>query len=273
MNRREFQRSLAAAATALVFPFHNRETPAQATPSTQPLLLPSKPKPREIAMLVYPKLTALDLIGPQYAFASIMGANVSLVAKTLEPVVSDTGISINPNLTFQTCPHNLDVLFVPGGSYGTTAAMTHAATLDFVRDRGSRATWVTSVCTGSMVLGAAGLLQGKRATSHWLVREKVLPLLGATPVNERVVQDGNRITGAGVSAGLDLGLTVVNLIMGAEYAQAVQLMEEYAPQPPFHAGTPESAGTRITTMMVDMHKEFLKNATDAALQAKARLSS
>jgi hypothetical protein len=134
-------------------------------------------------------------------------------------------------------------------------------------------TWVTSVCTGSLILGAAGLLQGKRATSHWLVREKMLPLLGATPVNERVVQDGNRITGAGVSAGLDLGLTVVNHIMGTEYAQAVQLMEEYAPQPPFHAGTPELAGARITTMMVDMHKKFLAEANDAALHAKARMKT
>jgi cyclohexyl-isocyanide hydratase len=177
-----------------------------------------------------------------------------------------------PDLTFHTCPRDLDILFVPGGSYGTLAAMTDTATVDFVRDRGSRATWVTSVCSGSLVLGAAGLLQGKKATSHWLVREKLLPLLGATPTNARVVQDGNRITGAGVSAGLDLGLTVVNLIMGSDYAQAVQLMEEYAPQPPFHAGTPESAGSRITTMMVEMHQEFLTKATESALQAKSHLS-
>jgi len=234
--------------------------------------MPATTQERNIAMVAYPMMTALDLIGPQYAFASIMGARVSLVAKTLAPVVSDTGISMNPDLTFDTCPRNLDVLFVPGGSSGTLAAMTDAATVEFVCDRGSRAQWVTSVCTGSLVLGAAGLLQGKRATSHWLVREKLLPLLGATPLNARVVRDGNRVTGAGVSAGLDLGLTVVNLLMGTEYAQAVQLMEEYAPQPPFHAGTPESAGTKITAKMMDMHNEFLSKATEAALQSKSRLS-
>jgi cyclohexyl-isocyanide hydratase len=268
MNRREFQRNLATVAASLAWPGTQSISAAQ---SKAPAETEAAPK-YNIAMVVYPRMTALDLIGPQYAFASIMGAKVSLVAKTLEPVVSDTGISINPDLTFQRCPDKLDVLFVPGGSYGTLAAMTDTATVDFVRDRGSRATLVTSVCTGSLILGAAGLLRGKRATSHWLVREKVLPLLGATPLNARVVQDGNRITGAGVSAGLDLGLTVVNLLMGAEYAQAVQLMEEYAPQPPFHAGTPESAGTKITTMMMDMHKEFLSKATEAAMQAKSRLS-
>jgi cyclohexyl-isocyanide hydratase len=269
MNRRQFHLQLAAFAASAALPGQGQSSQRESKPSG----MASTAQPRQIAMLLYPKMTALDLIGPQYAFASIMGANVSLVAKTLDPVVSDTGVTIVPDLTFQSCPRNLDVLFVPGGSYGTTAAMTDTATVDFVRDRGSRATWVTSVCTGSLVLGAAGLLQGKRATSHWLVRDKLLPLLGAKPVNARVVQDGNRITGAGVSAGLDLGLAVVNLIMGAEYAQAVQLMEEYAPQPLFHAGTPESAGTKIATMMLDMHKEFLEKASDSALQAKSRLMS
>jgi cyclohexyl-isocyanide hydratase len=269
MNRRQFHLKLAAFAASSALPATDRSLQAQTNPSP----MAASPQTRQIAMLMYPKMTALDLIGPQYAFASIMGAKVSLVAKTLEPVVCDTGVTLVPDITFQTCPGNLDVLFVPGGSYGTAAAMTDTATVDFVRDRGARAAWVTSVCTGSLVLGAAGLLQGRRATSHWLVRDKLLPVLGAKPVNARVVQDGNRVTGAGVSAGLDLGLTLVNLIMGAEYAQAVQLMEEYAPLPPFHAGTPESAGTKIATMMVDMHQAFLDKASDSAQQAKLRMIS
>jgi len=269
MNRREFHLHLAALAAAAALPGRAQPPRPQAGPSAMPTSTP----PRQIAMLIYPRMTALDLVGPQYALASIMGAKVSLVAKTLDPVVSDTGVTIVPDLTFRSCPRDLDVLFVPGGSYGTTAAMTDSATVDFVRDRGSRATWVSSVCTGSLVLGAAGLLRGRAATSHWLVRDKLLPLLGAKPLPARVVEDGNCITGAGVSAGLDLGLTLVHRIMGAEYAQAVQLMEEYAPQPPFHAGTPESAGPKIATMMLDMHKEFLSNATGAALLARSRLRS
>lgn len=268
MNRRDFHRSLATWAAAFTLPTF--ETASAQVNAVETLGQTAK---YQFAMLVYPKMTALDLIGPQYAFASIMGANVSLVAKTLDPVVSDTGVKITPDITFRSCPRNLDILFVPGGSYGTVAMMTDPDVVGFVRDRGSRAKWITSVCTGSLILGAAGLLQGKEATSHWLVREKLLPLFGSKPVNARVVQDGNVITGAGVSAGLDLGLTIVNLIMGSEYAQAVQLMEEYAPHPPFNAGNPESAGPKVTTMMMDMHQEFLNKAKVAAVEAKARLAS
>jgi putative intracellular protease/amidase len=268
MNRRQFQTSIAAVAAAALLPRTegHASTPA---PATQ-LDLSSK-KQYQIAMLVYPGMTALDLIGPQYAFASIMGAEVSLVAKSSAPLHTDTGVTILPDRTFQQCPSQLDILFIPGGSRATVAAMNDAETVAFVKDRGSRATWVTSVCTGSLILGAAGLLQGRKATSHWLVRDNILPLLGAQPLNQRVVIDGNRITGAGVSAGLDLGLTLVAKIKGDDYARAVQLMEEYDPRPPFHAGSPPGAGPGITKMMVDMHQEFLSTAKDSAQKARLRL--
>jgi putative intracellular protease/amidase len=270
MNRRQFQTSLAALAAAALLP---RTEGHASTPAPAPQLDLSSKKTYQVAMLVYPGMTALDLIGPQYAFASIMGAEVSLVAKTTAPVRTDTGVTLVPDRTFQQCPAQLDILFIPGGSRGTVAAMNDPETVAFVKDRGSRATWVTSVCTGSLILGAAGLLQGRRATSHWLVRDNILPLLGAQPINQRVVIDGNRMTGAGVSAGLDLGLTLVAKIKGEDYARAVQLMEEYDPQPPFHAGSPQTAGPAITRMMVDMHQQFLDTATSSAHTAATHFNT
>jgi putative intracellular protease/amidase len=270
MNRRQFQTNLAALAAAALLT--RTETHASTPAPAAPLDLSSK-KTYQVAMLAYPGMTALDLIGPQYAFASIMGAEVSLVAKSSAPLRTDTGVTLMPDLTFQQCPAQLDILFVPGGSRGTVAAMNDPETVAFIKDRGSRATWVTSVCTGSLILGAAGLLQGRKATSHWLVRDNILPLLGAQPVNQRVVIDGNRVTGAGVSAGLDLGLTLVAKIKGEQYARAVQLMEEYDPQPPFHAGSPQSAGPDITKLMVDMHQQFLETARSSAHNAATHLSA
>ncbi len=212
----------------------------------------------QIGMLLYPGCTALDFVGPQYMFASLMGAQVHHVAASLAPVTSDTGLSLLPTVTLADCPRDLDVLFVPGGGQGTLAAMRDDALLAFVADRGSRARWVTSVCTGSLVLGAAGLLKGYRATSHW-VAHGLLAEAGATPVDERVVRDRNRLTGAGVSAGLDLGLTLVDILRDRLYAQSVQLLAEYAPQPPFNAGTPKSAPPEATTLMRDMFTGFVRD--------------
>ena len=177
----------------------------------------------EIAMLIYPWMTALDLIGPQYMFASLSGARVHLVAKSLDPVTSDTGVTITPTATFSDCPKDLTVLFAPGGTQGTLAAMRDAETREFMADRGARATYVTSVCTGSLILAASGLLTGYRATSHWAARAS-LSEFGAVPVDARVVKDRNRITGAGVTAGLDFGLTMLAELRDATYAQGIQLM-------------------------------------------------
>lgn len=202
-------------------------------------------RPVRIAMLLYPGLTALDLVGPQELLAGLAPGSLHLVARTKGPVVSDTGLALVAETDFAGCPSDLDVLFVPGGD-GTPAQMRDAATLEFLRDRASRARWVTSVCTGSLILGAAGLLTGYRATSHWSVRDRVLPLLGAIPVAERVVFDRNRVTAAGISAGLDFALALAARLRGADYARTAQLVSEYAPQPPFTAGSPASAGPAVT---------------------------
>jgi cyclohexyl-isocyanide hydratase len=222
-------------------------------------------RPDSIAMLCYPRMTILDLIGPQYMFASLMGASVHLVAKTRDPITSDTGVTIVPSATFDECPRDLTVLFVPGGTDGTLAAMRDDATRDFVADRGSRARYVTSVCTGALVLGAAGLLEGYRATTHWAALE-TLPDFGATPIAERVVRDRNRITGAGVTAGLDFGLTMVAELRDEAYAQGVQLICEYDPAPPFNAGSTRTAPPEVKAMMEQMFVSFPGQVRDTLRQ-------
>lgn len=217
----------------------------------------------QIAMLLYPGFTALDLIGPQYAFSSLMGATVHLVAASREPIMSDTKLAIVPTTTFSECPKKLDILFVPGGSTGTLNAMRDKTFMDFVADAASRADYVTSVCTGSLILGHAGLLKGYSATSHWGARE-LLTLFGASPVNKRYVIDRNRITGAGVTAGFDFGLVMTEIRRGRAYAEGVQLLAEYDPQPPFSSGTPEKAAPGTTAMMKDMFVEFNKEVRSIA---------
>ncbi len=163
--------------------------------------------PVRIAMLLFPGMTALDLVGPRSCSRASPPAACPSWPTRPGRLTSDTGLVLHATTRLADCPKDLDVLFVPGGD-GTPDRMRHAPTLDFLRDRASRARWVTSVCTGSLILGAAGLLDGYRATSHWSVRDSVLPLLGATPVDERVVFDRNRVTAAGISAGLDFALAL-----------------------------------------------------------------
>lgn len=221
----------------------------------------------QIGMLLYPGMTALDFVGPQHMFAGLMGAKVHHVAKTMAPVVSDTQLAFLPTLTLGKCPRDLDILFVPGGGAGTIAAMQDAQILAFLAERGSRAKLVTSVCTGSLLLGAAGLLRGYKATSHWATHA-LLAEVGATPVQARMVHDRNRITGAGVSAGLDLGLAIVGMLRDTAYAQTTQLLAEYAPEPPFNAGTPRTAPPEVTAMVTDMFKDFDPQVRAALTAAK-----
>jgi transcriptional regulator GlxA family with amidase domain len=188
-----------------------------------------------------------------------MGATVQLVAKERKPVMSDTGLAIVPTATLDECPADLDVLFVPGSGGGVLDAMEDTAVVAFVADRGARAKWVTSVCTGSLLLARAGLLTGYRATGHWVARD-VLADFGAIPVNERVVRDRNRMTGAGVSAGLDLGLAMTAELRDRAYAEGVQLLAEYAPEPPFDAGTPETAPKAVVEMIGGMFPGFIQRA-------------
>ncbi|WP_459548630.1 DJ-1/PfpI family protein [Nocardia sp. X0981] len=206
-------------------------------------------------MVLYPDCTALDFVGPQYAFGCLAGATVHQVAATTAPIVTDTGVILTPTSTFAECPREVDVLFVPGGTNGTLAAMRDPATIEFVTDRGARARLVTSVCTGSLLLAAAGLLEGYRATCHWAASD-LLTHAGAIPVDSRVVIDRNRVTGAGVSAGLDLGLLVISMLRDRRYAETVQLMAEYAPQPPFGAGSPAAAPDAVRSAVAEMFTDF-----------------
>ncbi|MDO1582573.1 DJ-1/PfpI family protein [Rhizobium oryzicola] len=215
-----------------------------------------------VVVLIYPGMILLDLTGPLTCF-NMMMADVHLAWKTNDPVKTDTGISIAPTTTFAQCPQDADILFVPGGLGGTTAMIEDQEVLDFVQARGSNATYITSVCTGSLVLGAAGLLQGKRATSHWYTRD-LLPIFGATPVSERVVVDGNVITGAGVTAGLDFGLAIAAKLLGEDAAKSIQLLLEYDPEPPFTAGSPEKAGHDLTAALLKRRKPALDGARAAA---------
>ncbi|HUI80143.1 MAG TPA: DJ-1/PfpI family protein [Bryobacteraceae bacterium] len=222
----------------------------------------------QIAMLMYPGMTVMDLIGPHCMFGALMGAKIFLVAKSLDPVTSDSGVTITPTATFENCPRELTVLFTPGGTDGTLAAAVDTETRAFMADRGARAKYVTSVCSGSLILGAAGLLKGYKATSHWSVRH-VLAGFGATPTDARVVRDRNRITGAGVTAGLDFGLTMVAELRDRVYAECCQLMSEYDPDPPFHAGSMKTAPAEVKAPMVQLLAEFVKKAEALAAAKKA----
>ena len=183
-----------------------------------------------IGLLVFPKVQQLDLTGPYEVFATMPGVTVHLVWKSLEPLQSSTGLTLVPTRTFADCP-DLDVICVPGG-VGIDALLEDAAQ------------YVTSVCTGALVLGAAGLLQGKRATTHW-ASHSLLESFGAIPVKERVVRDGNLMTGGGVTAGIDFALTLIAEIFDPEKSQVIQLQLEYAPAPPFDSGRPETAPAHV----------------------------
>ncbi len=255
-----------AALLALLAPFGAAAAARAQAPAAE--AAPTASGTRDVAMLVYPGLTALDLVGPQYMFAALDGCRVHLVGRTLAPVTSDTGLVLTPTLDFASCPSDLAILFAPGGTDGTLAAMRDADTLAFLADRGARAGLVASVCTGSLLLAAAGLLRGYRATSHWAARG-ALAGFGAVPTEARVVRDRNRITGAGVTAGLDLGLEILADLRGADYAELVQLGCEYDPHPPFAAGSPRTAPPAVTAEMTRLLSGFVAGAERIAAERPA----
>ena len=193
---------------------------------------------RRIGMLIFPRLTQLDMTGPYEVLARLPDTQVDLAAKTLDPVRTDRGMQIVPTVTYLTCPP-LDIVMVPGGP-GQQDLMEDEAALSFLRKQAAGAKYVTSVCTGSLVLAAAGPLKGKRATCHWAAIEH-LALLGAIPTRERVVVDGNVVTGAGVASGIDFALTLAAILEGEAVAREIQLQIEYDPDPPFDGGSPKTA--------------------------------
>jgi len=193
---------------------------------------------RLIGMLIFPRLTQLDMTGPYEVLARLPNTVVHLVANTLDPVKTDRGMMIVPTVTYADCPQ-LDVVMVPGGP-GQQDLMEDAVVLKFLQRQAATARYVTSVCTGSLVLAAAGLLKGKRATCHWAAIEH-LALLGAVPVSEHVVVDGNIVTGAGVTSGIDFALTLAAILESEQVAREIQLQIEYDPAPPFNSGSPKTA--------------------------------
>lgn len=201
-----------------------------------------------VGLLLFPDLTQLDLTGPYEVFARMPEAQVHLVAERLEPVRSELGLTIQPTDTFASAPR-LDVLCVPGGP-GVSQALQSEATLAFLRREAQTARYVTAVCTGALVLGAAGLLKGYRATTHWMSLD-LLPLVGAIPVRERIVIDRNRITGGGVTAGIDFALRVAAELCGQSVAEGIQLAIEYNPAPPFRAGSPQTAPADVLARVVE----------------------
>jgi transcriptional regulator GlxA family with amidase domain len=204
-------------------------------------------KPISIAVVVYDRLTALDAIGPYEVLSRLPGANVAFLAAETGPVRTDNGmLTLQVEHTLQEFP-SPDIVLVPGGP-GDVVARAGDAVLDWLRQADATSTWTTSVCTGSLILAAAGLLEGKRATSHWLAIEE-LRRLGAETVSERVVFDGKLVTAAGVSAGIDMALTLAARIAGDSVAQAIQLGIEYDPQPPFGAGSPRTAPAQIVELV------------------------
>jgi cyclohexyl-isocyanide hydratase len=224
--------------------------------------------PLRIGLLLFPEITQLDLTGPYEVFTKLPGAEVRLVWKTLDPVRANGGMRLLPDTTFADCKQ-LDLVCVPGGG-GMNALLEDAETLDFLRAQARGARYVTSVCTGALVLGAAGLLTGKRATTHWM-SHAMLADFGALPVNERVVVDGNVITGGGVTAGIDFALTVAAELFGPEVAKTIQLGLEYDPQPPFDAGHPSRAEAALVAAVTDSAQARQANRQAAVTRAAARL--
>jgi cyclohexyl-isocyanide hydratase len=191
-----------------------------------------------IGLLAFPAMTQLDLTGPLQVFSTLPGAEVRVLWKTLDPIKTHGGLTLVPDTTLAECP-SLDVICVPGGA-GVIDLMEDKEVLSFLRTQAEGARFVGSICTGSLVLGAAGLLRGRKATTHWAWTDLLVPL-GAVPTKGRVVRDGKFFTGGGVTAGIDFALTMVAEIAGQEAAEAIQLGIEYAPAPPFDAGSPDTA--------------------------------
>ena len=196
-----------------------------------------------IVFLLFPGITQLDFTAPAQALCRMPGAHMVGAAASRDPIVTDSGFSILPTDDFASCPQ-ADILCVPGG-HGVVDALDDAATIDFIARQAAGARWVTSVCTGAFLLGRAGLLAGKRATTHWAYAH-LLPLVGAQPVNARIVEDGDLVTSGGVTSGLDFALTLIGRLHGDAVAQAIQLAIEYDPAPPYIGGHPDRTPPAIT---------------------------
>ncbi len=225
------------------------------------------PPKLKIAMLVYPGLTLLDLAGPQSLWG--MQAETYLVWENLTPVKTDTDLTLQPTHTFATCPRDVDILCVPGG-FGAWAVTGNLPAMEFLKQIGGSARYVTGICFGTIIMAAAGLLDGYKAATHWAAYP-MLEMFGVEGVRERVAIDRNRITGGGVTAGVDFGLTVLAALRGETVAKVTQLLIEYNPKPPFDTGSPERAGPELVGIAASLVKDdFENNAMPAIRAAVAR---
>ena len=219
----------------------------------------------KLGFVIFPDLTQLDLTGPLQVLARLPDSTTFIVAKSISPVPSDCGLSLVPTHTFANCPA-LDLICIPGGVKGVIGAIGDRETVDFVRRQAGTAKYVTSVCTGAFVLGVAGLLKGRRATTHWAYTE-LLPLVGATHEKARIVQDGNLFTAGGVTAGVDFGLSIAAEIAGDTVARTIQLGIEYDPAPPFDSGHPDRAPKAIKSALSDRYEKARSTLRDSITQA------
>jgi cyclohexyl-isocyanide hydratase len=226
--------------------------------------------PLQIGILLFPKVTQLDFTGPLQVFSSVPGAKVHLIWKRIEPVASDSVMVLTPTTTFADCPQ-LDVICVPGGM-GTDDMVNDEEMLAFLRKQAEGARYVTSVCTGSLVLGAAGLLKGYKAATHWSAME-YLSAFGATPTKTRVCTDRNRVTGGGVTAGIDFALTLVSMLVDRTTAEAIQLRLEYNPSPPFQSGSPDSAPPEVLAKIMERIAPSKVRREEMIARAAARLNA
>jgi cyclohexyl-isocyanide hydratase len=284
MDRRTFARSAAVAAAAAAFgntaaaQGMNHEMMGHAAGPgmrTGRMALPVGPQlkpgeePFRIAMIIFDAMTNQDFVGPHDAFSRVRVADIDVLSKTSAPVTTDSGGRVLADKTIAQARDQYDMLFIGGGP-ATARLMEDPEVIGFLQTRGPKAKYITSVCSGSLVLGAAGLLNGYKATTHWSAME-VLPLLGAVPTRQRVVFDRNRITGGGVTAGIDFGLAVIGKLWGDELAQVLQLGMEYDPQPPYDMGSPEKASAGIRAQGVQMMAMTTRNRMETAQRVKPKL--
>ena len=204
----------------------------------------------KIIMLVYPGMTPLDLFGPLQAWSQVPEFDIQIVWKNTDPVMTDTGMAIVPTHSFSDAHQSPDLLFAPGGTKATIDPMQDEETIGFLKEKGEKASWVTSVCTGALLIGAAGLLKGYKATTHWAAVD-YLQSFGAIATEGRYVIDRNRATGGGVTAGIDFGLALIARLVDEETAKSIQLALEYSPQPPFDSGHPNVASAQTVQRVTE----------------------
>lgn len=214
-------------------------------------------KELQIGFILFHNVTQLDLTGPAQVLSRLPGARVHLISDELHPVLTDVGFSINPTTTYINCPQ-LDVICVPG-SATIGDQLANNQMLTFIKSQCKDAKYITSVCNGSLILGATGVLHGRRSACHWIWR-KYLPLFGAIEVKDRVVIDGKHISGGGVTAGIDFAYVLASLIAGEEVSKRLQLALEYDPHPPFDCGTPEKAPIELVNLVLELQKERIDRA-------------